>query len=114
MRPCAADHHRPLEFDFPLPTVPAVDPKKKQTLGQLLPMPGNKLSKPVSWPNTMRRFAVRDHFGAHPNPFNLEYFERLAELLAKNTNPRNLQSGPSSAIHRLPYNPGLTPEPVKP
>lgn len=56
---------------------------------------------------------MRDHFGATPNPFNIEHFESLAELLAKNANPRNLQSGPSSNVYRLPYNPGLTPEPVK-
>lgn len=60
----------------------------------------------------MKLFAMRDHFGASVNPFNFEHFEQLAELLAKNANPRNLQSGPNSAIYRLPFNPGLTPEPV--
>ena len=68
----------------------------------------------MSWPQTMTLFAVRDHYGANINPFNFEHVEALAELLAKNANPRNLQSGPSSAIYRLPFNPGLTPEPVEP
>ena len=61
----------------------------------------------------MKLFAVRDHFGATVNPFSWDYLEELAELLSKNANPRNLQSGPKSAIHRLPFNPGLIPEPVK-
>lgn len=83
-------------------------------MGQSLPLPGNDLSSPMSWPETIRLFATRDHFGATVNPFNFEHLEKLAELLAKNANPRSLQSGPNSAIYRLPFNPGLRPEPVKP
>ena len=115
-----ADHYCPLEFTFPLPTVPAVKPELAETMGARLPSPGghsgknlSNLSNPLFWPETLELFAMHDRLGAKVNQWTTKDRRFLDELCARNKDPMIFQSGPQSAIHHLPFNPSLKPEPVQ-
>ena len=117
---CTADHYYPLELIFPLPTFPVENPEDMETMGARLPLRGgysgkniSNLSNPLFWPETLELFAMRDEFGGKVNQWTTKDRRFLDELLARNKDPMIFQSGPQSAIHRLPFNPSLTPEPVQ-
>ena len=85
-------------------------------MGAHLPISGNNpsnLSAPMTWPETMKLYALLDSLDGKINPYRNKERDFFNGLLAKGKHPTRFQSGPQSAIHRLPFNPSLIPEPVQ-
>ena len=71
------------------------------------------LSPPVAWPQTMQFYALIDSLDGKINPYRDKERLSLIEQWAKDKKPLRFQASPQSAIHRLPFNPSLKPQPVQ-
>ena len=100
-----------LEITLPLPLGEIVaDPASKITLGSEIPFVPKEITDVRIFPRYKELLLEHEHFGSsevNPRSFN---WDSLQEIIDKAKDHSTFRTDPQSAIHRLPFEPGLLAE----
>lgn len=100
-------HH---DIPFPFPSY-AIDVSEKESLGHSHPV--LPVKNPLEQPETIALLKAHKHYGDSVNPFNWKEVEAWVARMKSHEKPRTIRTDPQSAVHRLPFEPGLLAEAAK-